>query len=483
LAAVRASTAVRIAALAAALAAGPAAALAATGGADAPPLASGATGPTGTSGPTTTTGSSGTTGKTGGGGSTGKTGPSGPKASPLPPAQLARLQRALAAAMKPLGGHSSAMVVDLRNGQVVFSDGATVPRMPASVEKLYTLTTALARFGRNGTLTTRVYADGTLEPGGVLDGNLYLVGGGDPTFGDAPFIKRWYGGVGTSVETLAAHVVAALHVRKIRGSVIGDESAFDSLRGGPATSYAVDENLVGQLSALSFDRGQSGGMHSPAAFAAFRLAGALRRDGVVVTGRSQDGVLDATGARLVTTIASPPMTALVAMTARPSDDFFAEMLLKALGARFGAGGTTAAGAAVVSRFLATLHLSPTIVDGSGLSYDDRTSPADVIALLRDLSPGGVPSLQAIGGVLRASLPLVARTGTLALRMRHTPAAGRCIAKTGTLDTASDLAGWCGGALAFAYLMNHVDVSAAQDAQDAMTVALVRFALALPAAQR
>jgi D-alanyl-D-alanine carboxypeptidase/D-alanyl-D-alanine-endopeptidase (penicillin-binding protein 4) len=86
----------------------------------------------------------------------------------------------------------------------------------------------------------------------------------------------------------------------------------------------------------------------------------------------------------------------------------------------------------------------------------------------------VKSLQAIGVALRASLPLVARSGTLAMRMHGTPAAGRCIAKTGTLDTASDLAGWCEGSFAFAYLMNHVDVTAAQDAQDKMTIALVRL---------
>ena len=43
-------------------------------------------------------------------------------------------------------------------------------------------------------------------------------------------------------------------------------------------------------------------------------------------------------------------------------------------------------------------------------------------------------------------------------MHHTAAAGRCVAKTGTLDDASDLAGWCEGPFAFAYLMNHVDVS-------------------------
>ena len=173
------------------------------------------------------------------------------------------------------------------------------------------------------------------------------------------------------------------------------------------------------MSALSFDRGESDRTHSPAGFAAFRLAGALRQRGVVVTGRSHAGRVDPTTARLVTEIASPTMTALVALTARPSDNFFAEMLLKALGARFGAGGTTSAGAAVVSRYLAELHLTPTVVDGSGLSRDDHTSPLDVVTLLRDLSPGGRRSLQPIGVVMRDSLPVAAQSGTLALRhARH-----------------------------------------------------------------
>ena len=134
----------------------------------------------------------------------------------------------------------------------------------------------------------------------------------------------------------------------MKGSIVGDESYFDSLRGGPSSNYAVDANLVGALSALAFDRGESGSMSSPAAYAAFQLAGKLRHDDVVVTGHSRAGVVDLLRSKLLVTIDSPPMTTLARLTAVPSDDFFAEMLLKALGARFGAGGTTAAGANVVS---------------------------------------------------------------------------------------------------------------------------------------
>jgi D-alanyl-D-alanine carboxypeptidase/D-alanyl-D-alanine-endopeptidase (penicillin-binding protein 4) len=121
-----------------------------------------------------------------------------------------------------------------------------------------------------------------------------------------------------------------------------------------------------------------------------------------------------------------------------------------------------------------LHLTPTVADGSGLSRRDRTSPIDVVTLLRDLSPGGIASLQPVGLALRAALPVAGHSGTLEMRMRGTAAAGRCVAKTGTLSDASDLAGWCNGDFAFAFLMNHVDIAAAQHAQDAMAVALAKL---------
>jgi D-alanyl-D-alanine carboxypeptidase/D-alanyl-D-alanine-endopeptidase (penicillin-binding protein 4) len=395
------------------------------------------------------------------------------KVPPLPAAEVAHLHRVMTKAMAPLGGHSGAYVVDLANGEVLFDENGSVPRNPASVEKLYTLSAVLDRFGLDGTLQTSVYGVGKLDSHGLFRGNLYLRGGGDPTFGDAAFIKQNYGS-GASVEALARLLLANVALRKVKGSIVGDESYFDSLRGGPSTGFAADSNLVGSLSALAFDRGESGSEGSPAAYAALRLAGILRHSGVVVTGRSHGGGVNLADARLLASIDSPPMATLAALTARPSDDFFAEMLLKALGARFGAGGTTAAGAAVVSRFLAGLHLTPSVADGSGLSRQDRTSPIDVVTLLRDLSPGGTASLQSVGRALRAALPVVGESGTLELRMRGSAAAGRCVAKTGTLSDASDLAGWCNGTFAFAFLMNHVDITAAQQAQDTMTVALAKL---------
>ncbi len=75
------------------------------------------------------------------------------------------------------------------------------------------------------------------------------------------------------------------------------------------------------------------------------------------------------------------------------------------------------------------------------------------------------------------MAVAGRSGTVADRMRRTPAAGRCHVKTGTLNGVSNLAGVCstpGGEVAFAWLMNRVDVFTAHAIQDRMTATLARY---------
>ena len=62
--------------------------------------------------------------------------------------------------------------------------------------KLFTTSTALARFGPDARIATKVLADGTLDADGVLHGNLYLKGGGDPALGTPAFYDRFLGGAG-----------------------------------------------------------------------------------------------------------------------------------------------------------------------------------------------------------------------------------------------------------------------------------------------
>jgi serine-type D-Ala-D-Ala carboxypeptidase/endopeptidase (penicillin-binding protein 4) len=391
--------------------------------------------------------------------------PTPPAPAPITGARLTKLRATLAADMRHAGPSAGADVVDLDTGQTLYSLRPTTPRIPASVEKLYTTSTVLAKFGPATQLQTSVLGVGSPDAKGVWKGDLYVHGGGDPTFGtDSP------PGSQSTPTDLAAALLAATGITRVDGSVIGDETLFDQLRGDPSSGYLPDSELDGELSALADDHGSLGDFSSPADFAAAAVANALRADKVVVTGHVSAAPTPA-GARLLASVKSPSLATIVALTDQPSDNFYAETLLKDLGAYYGSGGSTAAGAAVVRAWLAPLGIHPYLVDGSGLSDTDRTSPEQVVTLLRDLDPDGTGPLAPIGAALMPALPLAGRTGTLADRMGDTPAAGNCEAKTGTLTGVSNLAGVCDGRYAFAFLMNQIGNAKAHSLQDSMTATL------------
>lgn len=388
---------------------------------------------------------------------------------------LGALQAHLAHELAVGGRADGAIVYDLSAHRLLFAERANIRRPPASVEKLYTSTTALELLGPEYRLATRVYGQGTLLPGGVWQGNLYLRGGGDPTFGSVPFIDAHYGGVGASVRTLAAELAHDDHIRRVTGSIYGDESWWDSLRGDPSSGYAYDPYLEGVLSALEFNRGEVGPYrtaHAPAQDAARQLGLTLRHYGVTVAGRPRAGVTPA-GLHELAVAPSPTLSQLLGLMLPPSDNFFAESLLKDLGALRGGAGTTAAGAAVVRRTIAShFGLHPYLVDGSGLSETDRTSPEQVEQLLVDLEP------TALGRVLRSRLAVAGETGTLEERMRHSVAQGRCQAKTGTLTGVSNLAGYCrvsdGETLVYAIFNDRIAVERAHAIQDNIVMTLARW---------
>lgn len=393
-----------------------------------------------------------------------------------PPTALANPDTILAAQLTRqmvfAGPQSGAYVYDLSSSTPLFAERSDVPRPPASVEKIYTATTALQLLGPEARFTTSVLGTGHLGPAGRWEGNLYLRGGGDPTFGSSWFIANHYGGLGSSVSTLARRLVKA-GIRNVSGGVYGDESYFDSLRGEPASGYRLDPDLEGALSALSFNRGESGherGSHSLAAFAARQLRAVLAADGV----HTHRGGAATTPrqANVLARLKSPPLRTLLGLTLPPSDNFFAETLLKDIGARFGGAGSTSAGVKVVQRVISGYGIHAHILDGSGLSHSDATTPRQVVSLLADLAT------KPIGTTLRNDMAVAGQTGTLEDRMRGTPAAGRCQGKTGTLVGVSNLAGYCtaanGDVLAFAFFTDGIETARAHTIQDAMAITLARY---------
>jgi D-alanyl-D-alanine carboxypeptidase/D-alanyl-D-alanine-endopeptidase (penicillin-binding protein 4) len=367
------------------------------------------------------------------------------------------LQRKLATQMGFAGRFAGAYVRDLDTGATLFAANQDVARPPASVEKLYTTSTALLRFGPDTALTTTVAGEGALDPQGVWRGNLFLRGGGDPSL-DRAAIAR----LATSLEGAG--------IWRVAGSIIGDEGLFDTLRGSFDTGFAYDRDIGGILSALSVSGGWSKD-GSPAKEAARRLAAALRADGVRVDGPSIAGPTPA-DAGVLASLPSPPMGDLIRLTNVPSNNFFAETLVKDLGARYGGAGTTTAGTSVVRAQMAAFGIHPRIVDGSGLSRSNRTTPRQVVGLIERMH--GQPD----AATFEASLPVAGSTGTLRKRMRGTAAQDRCHAKTGTLIAVSSLAGYCdaagGHVIAFAFLMDGTSVARAHAVQDSMAASIAGY---------
>ncbi|MDX6649562.1 MAG: hypothetical protein QOJ97_1513 [Solirubrobacteraceae bacterium] len=388
----------------------------------------------------------------------------------------ARLRATLSGAMSSAGSSSGALVVDLSNGRTLYARAPDTLRIPASNEKLFTTSTALARFGPAGRISTRVLGDGVLDDSGTYRGNLYLRGAGDPTFGSTSFIRRAYG-AGASVSDLAAQVEAA-GVSRVTGAVYGDESFFDARRGGPDSGYAFSWDIGAPLSALAFDRGLANSQGTalqrrPARFAADQLTRALRSAGVRVGGSAGERAAPATAVE-VAAVDSPTLATIARLTNVPSDNFFAEMLIKTLGGHFRGNGSTAAGAAVVMSYWRQFGVAARISDGSGLSRADRTTPRQVVTLLDRMDR----SLQ-LAAPFRASLAVACVSGTLAGRMCGTRASGRCRGKTGTLSNVSALSGYCdvsgNRTIAFSILMNRVDVSGARSLQNRMGAAIAAYA--------
>ena len=393
------------------------------------------------------------------------------------PLSSTQLRRKLERQMDRVGGGSGAWVYDVRAERkpVLYSDSADRSRLLASNSKLFATAPFLDRFGADGTLETKVFGRGgrTGRRDQILKGGLALVGDGDPALASPRFARR-HGLPVTRIQPLANDVRAA-GIRRVKGNLRVDDTIFDRKRSVPQPGISGGP-FLSTLSGLSYNSGFDGGRYArdPAKLAARAFVKALRDAGVRFNGRIKVG--DTPGAlrdsKPLGKVRSPSAAKLIAQTNTPSDNFFAEMLLKRLGAREGRQGTTKRGANTAERFAGSVGSGVKLVNGSGLSRKNAASPKNVGRLLVHMV--GDDDLDR---AWRKSLAVAGRTGTLSSRMRGTAAEGDCQAKTGTIDGASALSGYCKAGehlIAFSILMNGVNVDTARSAQDAMAAAIARY---------
>ena len=429
------------------------------------------------------------------------------------------------------------MVVSLTGKDTLFGTNADRLLLPASTMKLYTAALALEHFGPNGRFETQLSRTGTLRTDGTLDGDLVLRGAGDPTLGgpaprnDGPSpiarLARSVADAGiTQVNgalvgdatgfadgkvpdgwrrrylhaSYAARVSAlsfnenqimvlvhpeagkaAVHFRPaVSGiDVVNTVRVVAGSRG--ARIQVLQDSAIGRIritgwiGAMSRERDYKLVVENPELFALGALRSALIAEGIKVNGPMRVGASNE-AATLVTTLASPPMTELVAEMNGESNNHFAELLFRNVGRMYGDGGTAEASNSLLRDFLqAKAQVEREAVfaaDGSGLSTLDRVTPRSMVHLL------DYAKQASWGTVLENSLPVAGKTETLARRMRRTIAAGNLRAKTGTTNDVTSLGGYVtaanGEELAFALIYNGRSRWIARDAIDKIGVTLAGF---------
>jgi serine-type D-Ala-D-Ala carboxypeptidase/endopeptidase (penicillin-binding protein 4) len=389
---------------------------------------------------------------------------------PLSPDEV-HLQSALSKAMSQAGPQSGALVYDLDADDELYGLRPNVKRPPASVEKLWTTAALMVKLGPDARLHTTLLGTGSLRHG-VWHGNLYLRGGGDPTFGDPTFNHVWEFGYGPTANQLTEQL-SRHGITRVTGQIFADETMFDRKRGGLMTNSLPDvPDFGGQLSALTYDHGSTVPHYSPAAFAARELALVMRGSHIAVKA-SRTEKKTPEDAQVLATVGSPPLSVMMRLMDVPSDDLFAELFAKQLGVLFGRGGSISDGAQVIGRTMSDSYgLHPKILDGSGLSRNDRSSPLEVVDLLREVWGTSV------GRELVASLPTVGKEGTVRGIGLKTAAVGNCAAKTGTLNYVTNLAGYChsrsGHTLAFALFVDGPDNGTSVVLESRMIGAIARY---------
>ena len=363
------------------------------------------------------------------------------------------------AARAPTGG----CLVVRRAGETVFARNADAMLIPASLQKLPLAEAALAILGPGYTFTTTALAE-TAPTGGVLDGDLYLVGGGDPLLSTPDFVAMLadHQSAGTPLADLATDLTRA-GLTRINGGVVAVADRYDTLTTVPTWPARFSgQSVAGSLSAISVNQGwrappgllTTWGLPpepQPSLRAAAIFDDLLEARSVRIPNFPRVAAAggDYSGHVVLATVESAPLAANLHYLLAESDNTLAEMLLKEIGLVARGSGTSAAGAAAVHGVLAGRIPGLAVpADGSGLSPQNRLSCSQVIDVL-DL---GGPN-----GHVGANLGVAGRTGTMENRYRNSPAAGLVQGKTGTLAGVASLAGFAraagGDVFSYAVILN------------------------------
>jgi serine-type D-Ala-D-Ala carboxypeptidase/endopeptidase (penicillin-binding protein 4) len=429
-----------------------------------------------------------------------------------------------------LGNGMGAVVTDAWSGERLYTFNPETPRNPASNMKLITAATALVELGADRRLRTTL--SGSIGPAGEV-AQLVLRGEGDPSLAfedllamagkladvgvrtvdeivvdgsyfDDQILPPAYEQQPREIAAFRAAVAAvsvdrnAFELRVVPGSVDGpaavrlrcpDHFALEStLKTTPSGAPAVvaeqkqrgDQlglKLSGSMPATVRSVGYERRIESPLPYAGHCLKAALRTRNIAGALGVRVGAVNELPPTLVTH-ESAALAVLLQRVGKNSDNFYAEMLLKVIGAASAhRAGSSALGVARAKALLGSAGApleQATMVNGSGLFKGGAVSPTVMSKLLTFV--WRAPSLRT---EYVAQLSVAGKDGTLATRLNDLKKPRVVRAKTGTLDDVVALGGYVLGperTLAFSFMFNGVSGKQwlARDTADAMVRALVNY---------
>jgi D-alanyl-D-alanine carboxypeptidase/D-alanyl-D-alanine-endopeptidase (penicillin-binding protein 4) len=372
-----------------------------------------------------------------------------------------------------LGSGVAAVVADAA-GNIVYSRGGSQMTAPASTEKLATAVAALDVLGPGAQFRTRVVSG----PGH----RIVLVGGGDPTLAAGPAPSSDYPQPAT-LKDLAAQTATSLKAQHRRQVQLGyDVSLYTGpgMAPGWPESYVTSGDVT-QITALEVDQGRltPGGAPEdaddpvnfqprsadPVSMAVTSFESFLASDGIQVEGTPSPATAPARATALGS-VSSPPLSAMVEWMMQESNNVIAENLARHVAIAMADPASFAGAATAETAALRRLGAGSGVqlVDGSGLSPDDRIAPDTLVRLLTTAASPQHPALRpAITGMPVAGFSGTLSTGQSVFGAIGGPARGVVRAKTGNLTTVAALAGFAydsdGRLLEFVFNAAHIPTAA------------------------
>jgi D-alanyl-D-alanine carboxypeptidase/D-alanyl-D-alanine-endopeptidase (penicillin-binding protein 4) len=332
-------------------------------------------------------------------------------------------------------------IENLNTGESVFKLNSEKSLIPASGAKLFTSASALRFLGGDYRFETKLLTDGEIDNDSVMQGNLYIVGGGDPTF------NRDFPPEDSSAKTVFEHwanTLKTLGVRTIAGDAICVDTFFVTPKLEPTWEYGdLKERFTALPGALSFNMNyiESGSISpedslrfrwNPTLFFAYSLQKEYPQNGIKILGqvRPFNPISDTMKVDDLDTLLldySPPLREIVKKININSINFYAEQVMRALGRHLYGEGSIEAGLKAVDSLLSETGIDSNLVrlvDGCGLSRHNWVSAGAITELLKycrraDFAEDFCNSLAQYGqGTLRNRKPLndnlqvFAKTGSM-----------------------------------------------------------------------